>query len=662
MVNKHFYPQQFLMLLIAFFAQQWIAQAQNPNQLYGYHFNSAPPTNWTITDVNASNGIWTWANNGKADNGTYWNGRDRIRSKTEEGAMVMDGDYYASVGTSGATPPFKTELISPVLDFTGEPVVYLSFHQYFRYFDATTSVGVSTNGGVTWTDFSINSNLNINVETGPRAYEVIDISSVAANTANVQVRFFYEGEYYFWIIDDVEFWDGQPYPATLPGYMRDSLVAFNYPYEVDAIGSPYVSGEILVQFQPGISNFVKNQIRDEFGVYEYTNCVCARVERWFIDNDLIVGDSVLNGDGKSISIFENAKDAAAKSEVDDADLNYYIPAQMDGSMPLTNNPLDHIPPSISSSSDNAIKIAIIDTGIDFNHPLLSNSIWRVDPSRDSYPCAETGEIGWNFMDKNNNPSDNHPGGHGTHVSGIVDQNIGLDACDYKLLAVKTHDARGVASLYEVLCGIYYSVLRGADIANMSFGFAADSPVGLLQNALDTGAVYNTLFIAAAGNDAKDLANVPYYPACLENDNLITVASVDSVTFQLSEFSNFGSTCVDIAATGNNIISTVPGPGPLKDTLSGTSMAAPIVAAAAVLAHCGGVTDYADVQDNIFSCAQLISGSVFDDAIEGDRLVQLESNCLGNDGGFHVNPADLAGFKILPNPASGSFSLVPEESL
>ena len=217
----------FLVIVISF-----AANSQTP--IYSFTFDS-DLEGWTAEGISsaepdsAANALWIWSENGDASTGAFSDGIGPIASLSLGGAIVFDSDGYdnggsqsgAAIGTGAAPAPQIGHITSPSLDFTGQSNVILSFYQYYRYFakddgfpDENTadfntpasSVEVSNDGGATWETFVLNEDITPNQSTRSTDVVTLDISSIAADQADVQVRFVWDGEYYFWIIDDVAFY------------------------------------------------------------------------------------------------------------------------------------------------------------------------------------------------------------------------------------------------------------------------------------------------------------------------------------------------------------------------------------------------------------------------------------------------------------------------
>src|SRR5690349_3853718 len=228
-----------------------------------------------------------------------------------------------------------------------------------------------------------------------------------------------------------------------------------------------------------------------------------------------------------------------------------------------------------------VKIAVLDTGVDVNHPALAGHLLP----------------GWDFVDNDNDPSEvgspaTGPFGHGTHVAGL----IALVAPEAKILPVRVLDEHGVGNIWVLAEALAFAAdpdgnpntPDGADVINMSLSTLRETRLlrGVLAGVCDDTpqpgednfpvvANPKLIVVAAAGNIPS---STPEYPAA---ENIKGLISVGASTQQdsLATFSARGS-WVNVAAPGVGILSTVP--NGQYATWAGTSMAAPIVAGEAAL--------------------------------------------------------------------------------
>jgi subtilisin family serine protease len=261
-------------------------------------------------------------------------------------------------------------------------------------------------------------------------------------------------------------------------------------------------------------------------------------------------------------------------------------------------------------SANRIVVGIIDSGIDYLHPDLIANIWTnpnevpgngIDDDANGYIDDVHG---YDFANDDGDPMDDNM--HGTHCAGIVaatgNNGIGVSgtAWQAQLMALKFLDASGSGFTSAAIAAVNYARAMGVKITSNSWG---GGPFD--QALMDAIAASGALFIAAAGNESADNDGVLRYPSGYNLANILTVASTDQ-TDNLSWFSNFGAANVDVAAPGTSIWSTTPrtatgdmivrGVSPMYGSLSGTSMATPIVSGmAALILQLNGNLTTADVR-------------------------------------------------------------------
>ncbi len=219
-----------------------------------------------------------------------------------------------------------------------------------------------------------------------------------------------------------------------------------------------------------------------------------------------------------------------------------------------------------------VVIAIIDTGVQLNHPDLQANLW----------VNGAGKNGYNFVANNTNPNDDN--GHGTHCAGlaaaVTNNNAGIAGVmptKAKIMAIKVLDGDGGGSIASIINGIYYAIENKADVISMSLG--GNTTSAALRKAVVDATAAGIVVFAAAGNNGADLAKALEYPAAYAKDiqGFISVASIDSQTKTLSSFSNYNKDYVEMAAPGSNGILSTYLDG--YAFLEGTSMATPILAGA-----------------------------------------------------------------------------------
>lgn len=249
----------------------------------------------------------------------------------------------------------------------------------------------------------------------------------------------------------------------------------------------------------------------------------------------------------------------------------------------------------SNGINQTIKVAVIDSGIDVNHPDLRNNLIITNNNQ---------ILGLNALDNTSLVQD--AGFHGTHVSGLIgaisNNALGVSGVmggNIKILPVKVSPDGNVINSSALVNGIRWAADQGANVINLSLGgptLNQDMKLAI-QYAISKG----VFIVAAAGNDGKELNDTfSTYPAKWGStiEGLLTVGSIDATTLGKSSFSNYSKTYVEMMAPGSNgtigILSTVPttlsttgyasaittssGTSPIH----GTSMATPVAAGASAL--------------------------------------------------------------------------------
>ncbi len=251
-----------------------------------------------------------------------------------------------------------------------------------------------------------------------------------------------------------------------------------------------------------------------------------------------------------------------------------------------------------------VTIAIIDTGVQLDHPDLKGNFWMnkdeiVNNETDDDLNGYTDDIyGWDFV---NNTADNnvkigrgyqkYAVNHGTVIAGIAagiannDQGIAGITWKTKIMSLRAIDSQGQGNTYNIARAIDYAVKNEADVINLSFAGNKSDPIlgGSIQRAYQAGVAV----VAAAGNEINfgvDLDENIKYPICYDFDKnmVLGVGSVNADN-KISNFSNFGKNCIDIMAPGENFYSTQVYQPELSnfrnaygDSWSGTSFATPLL--------------------------------------------------------------------------------------
>lgn len=273
---------------------------------------------------------------------------------------------------------------------------------------------------------------------------------------------------------------------------------------------------------------------------------------------------------------------------------------------------------ITTGSSNVV-IAVIDTGVDYNHPDLKDNVWTNEAELNGQAGVDDDGNGYvddvygmNFTEASKpvaNGLDDH--GHGSHCSGVIgargDDGRGIVGLNWnvRIMPVKFLGADGGGSLEGAILAIDYATKMGAKILSNSWGGGGYSQ--LLKEAIERSNAAGTLFVAAAGNESNNNDTAATYPASYDVENILTVAAIDN-RGTLASFSNYGKKSVHVGAPGVNVYSSINGGG--YDSWSGTSMATPHVSGIAGLlaANEPGLTGV-EMKTRIMATAQRLPGLI-----------------------------------------------------
>jgi subtilisin family serine protease len=234
-----------------------------------------------------------------------------------------------------------------------------------------------------------------------------------------------------------------------------------------------------------------------------------------------------------------------------------------------------------STGDNEVVVAVIDSGVYYDHEDLYPSMWQNPDEVPGNDIDDDGNgyvddiHGYDFASDNSGNNDSDPMDmetHGSHVAGTAaasgNNGIGITGVGWnsKIMALKA--MRPDRHLYDsdVMEAIDYAIAmkeRGVNVVaiNASYGGDEGSQSDPMRDAIAEAGQAGIIFVTSAGNatdgnDSSDNDQIPMYPASYDAPNIISVAASDNFD-DLSNFSNYGSTSVDLAAPGEGIFSTVP---------------------------------------------------------------------------------------------------------
>ncbi len=270
------------------------------------------------------------------------------------------------------------------------------------------------------------------------------------------------------------------------------------------------------------------------------------------------------------------------------------------------------------STSPAVVIAVIDSGVQIQHPDLKDNIWfnagEIEGNKkdDDHNGLVDDRYGWDFINNTADPSPKFKSGfteagilHGTVVAGIAaaagNNNEGITGVSWnaRIMSLKALDDAGNGDTASVVRSIDYAIAKGANIINLSF--VSYSYSRTLHDAIKRAHDANVIVLAPAGNESSagegiNLNKKPIYPACYKDSKnkplVVGVAATDAID-QKAPFSGFGSSCISLSAPGVSFYSTaVYAPdksingelfnGYYDGYWSGTSVAVPLVSGALAL--------------------------------------------------------------------------------
>jgi len=392
----------------------------------------------------------------------------------------------------------------------------------------------------------------------------------------------------------------------------------------------FVADELLVGFQPGTRGAQADGIRNGLSATRIKAWSEIGAEHWRLPPGLSVAQAIqaLAANPNILYVEPNYVIHAVTALPNDPLLGslwgMHNAGQTGGTPGADMKALEvwQVPPG-----DGPVVVGVIDTGVDFNHPDLAGRRW-VNPGetgldqrgRDKATNGKDDDrngyvddaSGWDFINNDNNPMDDH--GHGTHVSGTIAGNgndgigvIGVAGLNpsVQIMPLKFLGANGSGTDAGAVDAILYASkfldASGDNVVRLtsnSWG-RSGAPSSTMENAILTA---GALFVAAAGNGST---NDVHYPAGYSAPNLISVAASDS-NDGLASFSNYSPDWVDLAAPGVSILSCLP--GNTYASWNGTSMATPHVSGvAALLMSQNPGLSVDDVKAQILSAVDVVPG-------------------------------------------------------
>ena len=373
---------------------------------------------------------------------------------------------------------------------------------------------------------------------------------------------------------------------SLPVLLGAVVAAVGAPAPASAAATPaVVPGEVIVSYAPSADAADRRDVRADVDAQHPEAMLLPRTEVVHVD--------------PSEDEFAVARRLERDPRVRYAVPNAILKAQLTSNDPLfTANPFDptgqwHLArvsaPAAwdTTTGSRKVVVAIVDSGMDISHGDLRDNVWSnpVDQPNgvDDDGNDKVDDVnGWDFVNDSGVIGSHES--HGTHVAGLVGEtgNNGLlgvgMAWQVSLMPIAFIDSSGTGTVQNAADSLLYAGRHNVDIVNGSFAISGVNPALLNPISSAIGAAPKTLFVFAAGNDTANVDTNPYYPCVMPFANVMCVGSTTQ-NDNVSSFSNYGQG-VDLFAPGSAIKSTEPGGNMF--TLSGTSMATPIVAGTAAI--------------------------------------------------------------------------------
>ncbi len=345
---------------------------------------------------------------------------------------------------------------------------------------------------------------------------------------------------------------------------------------------------VLVKFRAGVSKAAIDEITTRLH-----DQVVDEIES--VPGLTAIHDRDGNGDPATI-----AAEYQALQEVEYAEPNYEITIDAAGDHTPPNDPNfkeqwfltnTSVPQAWATTKGNGeIVVAVLDSGVEYTHLDLSHNIWTRPGDLPPYHDQDLGTVddvhGYNAVDNDGDPLDQN--GHGTYCAGVIGaecgNNIGVCGVNWKvqIMPLKFVNAGGFGSLAGAVEAINYAIDRrraGVNLRVINASWGLGQPSRALEDVIRKAAEAGILFVASSGNSGTNNDLNPHYPASYNLANIISVAATDR-NDALARSSNFGAKSVQLAAPGQDILTTALGNE--YEKRSGTSLAAPLVTGVAAL--------------------------------------------------------------------------------
>ncbi len=325
----------------------------------------------------------------------------------------------------------------------------------------------------------------------------------------------------------------------------------------------YVPGQVIVRYTAGTTRAERAAAVDAAGAASIESLGTARTELLDLD--------------AGVSVAEAIAELEVNPDVAYAEPNYLyeisaIPNDTNfgllwGLNQATDKDIDAPEAWDITTGSSSVIVAVIDSGVAYDHPDLAPNIWTNDDPAGGGDNDGNGFVddtrGWDFVQNDNTPLDGNQ--HGTHVAGTIgargNNALGITGVNWQvsIMPLRAGDVSGSLTNAAIISAINYACANGARVVNGSFGGSGFSQATL--DAISAPACSNVVFSFSAGNGGSDGVGdnndtTPQYPCNYATTRIICVAATGQTDVRAG-FSNFGATSVDLAAPGVGVYSAMP---------------------------------------------------------------------------------------------------------
>jgi len=343
----------------------------------------------------------------------------------------------------------------------------------------------------------------------------------------------------------------------------------------------YSPTELVIKFNPEISEENKQNIRESHDVIKYETCSCSNedVEVWHFNS--------------GANIKSKLGETEADPDLEGSELQYYI-SNTNNLFSLNTSSLKNLQKKVLTSPKRDVVIAVIDSGVDYNYegfnmPFLYDTSQEQSCSND--PLKQN-ISGWDFVNDDNDVYDDN--GHGTIVTYSIFEKLRDTRVPFRILPIKAFNANGKTKYSTIVCSYIYAINNpDVDIINMSFGWYLKK-LSILNSYIAT--TQDILVSTSAGNKGLDTDDFAHFPSGYDYEFIINTTGIKKTYEGLASMANFGNETVDIAAANQFNFSH----SNISQVYQGTSFSAAVTTARAATLYTNGVNPMILKNDVIYS--------------------------------------------------------------